>query len=294
MTLIADDILVRDIQFSRHDGEAGSWELARARPHASLEPDVIDYTGYRESGGQPLARREVAASFVPLIINFGPAFQISEEEGPGSNHASFMAGIYARPVIVGSRGTAYCLQVNFTPLGALRFFRFSQSEIEGRTVSLDDVMGAQGKRLVEELHDAPGWRERFRLLDGFIARRFDLARGANADVREVWRALCRHRGNVSIVELASKSGVSRRHLAKLFREEIGVTPKTMARILRFENARDLARNVPRVGWADLAYATGYADQAHLAREFKGLSGLTPEVLLRRDRAETGLVEPLAG
>lgn len=283
----SEDRVIRRIAY---DGEAGQWEMLRGPPHQALASYVIDYSGYRETQGAEIWRRELPCSFVPLIINFGPAFHLRDEAREPDAFQSFTAGVYTRPVIVGSKGAAFCLQVNFTPLGAWRFFRLAQSELESRTVSLDDILGTQGRLFVAELHDAPGWAERFTLLDDFIAKRILEAREPNANVREVWRALTTSHGNASIVALAQSSGVSRRHLAKLFRAEIGTTPKTMARILRFEHARALAHHVPRLGWADLAYEAGYADQAHLAREFRELSGLTPQELLRRDRADTGILE----
>ncbi|MGE3876410.1 MAG: helix-turn-helix domain-containing protein, partial [Parvibaculaceae bacterium] len=207
-----------------------------------------------------------------------------------ARHESFAAGIYVAPVIVGSTGGAHCLQVNFSPLGALQFFGVAQSEIAGRTLSLDDLLGPGAPSLVHELHDAADWAARFALLDRFIARRFERARTPHDTVRAVWHGLERSKGAASIERLAQDAGVSRRHLAKLFRAEIGAAPKTMARIMRFEHARHMAEAVPRQSWADIAYAAGYADQAHLTREFKELSGLSPRGLVRRDRAETGVIE----
>ena len=280
----------RKISRLSYDGEAGNWEMLRALPHSALFPYVIDYSGYRESGTKEVWRRELPCSFIPLIINFGPPFTIRDAPGNAADYGSFTAGIYAGSVIVGSPGGAHCLQVNFSPLGALRFFRVAQSDIAGRTLALDDLLGPGGNTLVEELRDAPDWRHRFDLLDRFIAARFEKAREPNAMVNQVWHGLLKEHGAVSVGALAEDAGISRRHLAKLFRAEIGATPKTMARILRFEHARDMAKSVPRLAWADLAYAAGYADQAHLIREFRDLSGLSPADLLRSDRAETGILE----
>lgn len=283
----------RDRKISRlsYDGEAGSWEILRTLPHPALSPYVIDYSGYRENGTKEVWRRELPSSFIPLIINFGTPFTIRDAPGNEADYGSFAAGVYAGPVIVGSQGGAHCLQVNFSPLGALRFFRVAQSEIAGRALALADLLGPGGNLLVEELRDAPGWPQRFALLDRFIAARFERSHAPHEMVRQVWQALSESRGAVSVGALAKEAGISRRHLAKLFRAEIGATPKTMARILRFEHACDMAKSVPRLAWADLAYAAGYADQAHLIREFRDLSGLSPADLLRNDRAETGILEP---
>ena len=265
--------------------------MLRAYPHAALRPDVIGYAGYRESASLPIWRREVPSAVIPVIVNFGAAFRIRHGPATDRDHASFTAGLFSRPVIVGSTGDAYCVQVNLTPLGALRLFHLPQSELADRTVSLDEILGAEGRSLADELHDAENWSARFAVLDRFIARRFAAARETSVAVNEAWASLARHHGRVSIVEIARSIGVSRRHLAKLCRSEIGMTPKSLARILRFDHARRLGRTVPRLGWAELACEAGYADQAHLVREFRAMSGLTPSELLRRDRIETGIIEP---
>jgi AraC-like DNA-binding protein len=289
MPAMTEDSPERKFTRLAYDGDAGSWEIVRSLPHRALAPYVLDYSGYREAGGKDVWRRELPCSFIPLIINFGESF-ILRENGTEARHGSFAAGVYDGPVIVGSRGNAYCLQVNFSPLGALRFFGMAQSEIAGRTLPLDDLLGSGANTLIGQLRDAPDWARRFALLDHFISRRFDRARDPHDTVRQVWHGLTRSKGALSISDLAEDAGVSRRHLAKLFRAEIGATPKTMARILRFENARHMAATVPRLGWADIAYEAGYADQAHLVREFRELSGLSPTDLLRKDRAETGVLE----
>ena len=121
-------------------------------------------------------------------------------------------------------------------------------------------MGPSVLALIDELHDAADWVERFALLDSYISRRFERARAPHDAVRAVWHELERSKGAASVTTLAREAGISRRHLAKLFRAEIGATPKTMARILRFEHACGLAGTLPRQSWAGIACEAGYADQ----------------------------------
>ena len=63
-------------------------------------------------------------------------------------------------------------------------------------------------------------------------------------------------------------------MAARFREELGLTPKAVARVLRFEQAVRLAERSD-FGWGRVARECGYYDQAHLIREFKSISGCTP-------------------
>lgn len=87
-------------------------------------------------------------------------------------------------------------------------------------------------------------------------------------------------GGVRIGKLAGELGCSRRHLAAVFHEQVGLPPKTVARQLRFQSVcRRLTRDPAR--WADIAYDAGYCDQAHLNREFRDLAGTTPTDFLAR-------------
>ncbi|MFD0583027.1 helix-turn-helix domain-containing protein [Dactylosporangium darangshiense] len=75
----------------------------------------------------------------------------------------------------------------------------------------------------------------------------------------------------------SETGFSHRHLVARFRDEIGVTHKTLARVLRFERSVDLVRRA-QTSFAEAALAAGYYDQAHFNREIRALTGCAPGVL----------------
>jgi AraC-like DNA-binding protein len=85
----------------------------------------------------------------------------------------------------------------------------------------------------------------------------------------------RRAGQVRVADLAAGVDRSRRHLTRLMSDRIGTTPKLFARITRFHHAVQLARFRPNLAWGDLALEAGYADQAHLVREFRALGGVRP-------------------
>jgi transcriptional regulator GlxA family with amidase domain len=69
-------------------------------------------------------------------------------------------------------------------------------------------------------------------------------------------------------------------MAARFRDEVGVTPKTYARLLRFERATSLARSSTRPDWTRIAVACGYYDQSHLINDFRSISDRTPETFFQ--------------
>jgi AraC-like DNA-binding protein len=190
-------------------------------------------------------------------------------------HQSFVAGLQDAPVISKNTGVSAGLQVNLTPIGAYLLFGRPMHEIANNIVSLDHVLGAAGPLLVEALHDARTWEERFDILDRVIAARLARARPASPVVAWTARAIHASGGNVSITGLAERAGWSRKHLVARFREHVGLPPKTFARITRFARAMRLVRSGQDLRWIDVAHACGYYDQAHFIRDFSEFAGVSP-------------------
>lgn len=94
-------------------------------------------------------------------------------------------------------------------------------------------------------------------------------------MREAWRLVLGSGGTVPVTRLAAEVGWSRRHLAERFGQELGLSPKAAARIVRFERARHMLQRPDRGTMADVAAACGYFDQPHLNRDFVELAGCPP-------------------
>ena len=102
------------------------------------------------------------------------------------------------------------------------------------------------------------------------------------EVREAWRVLHRSAGRCRVEDLAAHVGWSRRHLSEQFRLATGVPPKQAARIARFQATRRLLLDPRRPPLAEVAVRCGYADQPHLAREWRALAGCSVGTWLREE------------
>ncbi|WP_296741837.1 AraC family transcriptional regulator [Mesorhizobium sp.] len=255
------------------------FEMARRAPAPSLSGIVTDICGYRETRSGHFRIVEYASLTVPLVISFAEAFAIGLGRDPGDNdrYASFAAGLYAGPVMIESFGGSCCVQVNFTPLGARRFFGLPMSELRDRMVGLDDALGFDGIALRERLGEAPDWSSRFAIAEDFVSGRLAEAKELAPEVRWACRMVIASGGRTRISALAEELGWSRKHLAAKFTDAIGIGPKTLSRIVRFNRALSLSKQQDD-DWAGIAADCGYADQAHLVREFRQLAGETPTAL----------------
>ncbi|MGY4475213.1 helix-turn-helix domain-containing protein [Bradyrhizobium sp. USDA 3364] len=258
-----------------------AFDLAQRPPSPRMAGLIVRITGYRETAAGRFAQRQSAPLIVPLIISFGSPFLIalSREPRATDRQSSFAAGLHAGPVYIESDGQAACVQVDFTPLGAYRFFGGAVTDLVGQMVELDDVLGHDGHRLRQQLGAVTCWQRRFDLIEAFVLRR--ARHTPSPEVAFAYRRLARSAGAVSITALADEIGWSRKHLVSRFRSELGLAPKSLARMMRFHRASRLALSGCAPGWAGIAADSGYADQAHLAREFVEFAGEPPTAWARR-------------
>lgn len=125
-----------------------AFEMVRRPPSQRTAGLISVMSGYREMAGGRFSQREAAPLTVPLIISFGTPFTIALGREPDATgrQRSFAAGLYAGAVYIESDGGAECVQVDFTPLGAFRFFGSAMVDLAARMIDIDDVLGSDGTR----------------------------------------------------------------------------------------------------------------------------------------------------
>ena len=260
-----------------HESDAfGRLERAERGPHPALRGIVHRYCGFEHRGTGVARRREVAQDQVTIILGFGPPLSVS---GPGfgtSKLASFLAPLCDSYAITEEQGELHGIQVDFSPLGAFMLLGMPMSWLADQiVVPFEDVLGDPGRLLVERLAAGASWERRFELLDEWIGRRIIDAAQPAPDVVRAWSRLRDTGGTVPIGALSAELGCSRRHLAARFQEQVGASPKTAARLLRFQRAVSLLSRDDGSRFAEIAQACGYYDQPHLNRDFRELGGCAP-------------------
>lgn len=130
--------------------------------------------------------------------------------------------------------------------------------------------------LAARLNDAKSFAARVAIVEAHLLRLADEAEAR--DLAETLAQMIAVRGGqVKIEALAERLGATRRHLERVCRRDLGLSPKTLARIMRFRRATTLLASGAVTSGADLAAACGYVDQAHLIREFQEFAGTTPRM-----------------
>lgn len=268
----------------RHASERDRWEMVFGAADPRLDGYVKSYCAYDERTGSFVRRRELPSDRVVGIINLGEPIRVFSDEWT-TQPDGFLAGLHDSYAITETSGAQRGVQIDFSAVGAHLLFRLPMHELTHRVVTLEDLLGRAGVYLREALAGADGWEARFAVLDDFFLARLD---DELSPVPSITRALGRLRataGSVSIGALADELGCSRRYLNAGFRSHVGVTPKLLARILRFQRAVGMMEQP--LSWGEISLACGYYDQAHLIRDFNQFAGCAPSEFARRRLPDGG-------
>lgn len=262
----------------------GYWLMAERAAAPALHRLVQRYIGYEESTRTPIRRVEVPHPNVTLILNLGAPLRVHApaltREPPAFR--SFVAGLWDTVAMTENTGPSAGIELNLSPLGAWQLFGVPMTHLMNRVVHLGDLPRGLDPWLEEQLRALDDWDARFDLLDASLTRKMNAAPDIPPAVQWAWeRMTAMPAADTRVGSIGRELGWSRRRLGAAFREYVGLTPKSAARVMRFDRAVSSLRR----GWAGtlstLACECGYADQAHLTREFREFAGITPGEMLRR-------------
>ncbi|MET8986846.1 helix-turn-helix domain-containing protein [Nonomuraea wenchangensis] len=215
---------------------------------------------------------------VTLLFDLGDEPFVVEDGRGARQRERVVAGL--APDRARGRGLARsseCLQVRLSPIVAHAVLGAS-SELGGTVAALDDLWGREALLIQERLREARSWRERFAIAETALVRRADPRRVVDPEVAFSWRRMVAGRGRVRVERLVAETGWSRKRLWSRFRAQIGLTPKRVAQLIRFDHAAHRLAAGQRA--AAVAAESGYADQSHLNRDVMAFAGMTPTAVAR--------------
>jgi len=262
----------------------GSAEIVGYRADPRIAGALHQFAAYREETAGPFRRRERASAHVVLIFDLGPTLRFLDpetEDFKGAHRGGFIAGLHGGHVLTETSGWQSGVQVNFTLPGALRCFGPVLGELADQVVPLHDLLGPEGRSMVERLQEARDYGTRLALVEEMLLRRFAGAPAIDGVAVEAYRRLSRSHGAIGIGGLARALDCSRKHLTQSMRRAYGLPPKQIARMLRFNRAAARLETSAAPELSAVALDCGYADQAHMTRDFKEFSGYPPATFLRQ-------------
>lgn len=256
--------------------------------HSALTPYVSSCVGYDDALPEEAVHHGLPSTSLTVIISFDEPLDCGWVGDSTSERFWVLgAGLHDRPALIRTHGHQHGMQLALTPLGARTLLGSPSAALANSMLDGSEVTKCIPGAVHAQLTDLD-WRRRFDLLEAQLLSVIgDEQRQPADEVTHAWRLIVDHGGTLAVQDIAATVGWSRRHLSSRFRAEFGLTPKEASRVSRFGHARALFETGMRS--ADVAYRCGYADQAHLNREWQRLAGQTP----RQTLAEFPIVqEPL--
>ena len=233
-------------------GTAAAYPIA-ARPDQFLEFYLQDPYIVR--------RRDAAApEIVPHSVVVGPCTQLR-----------------AQLVLCGKLDV---FTIQFRPAGFHRLFRIPMDEFADQAFEARSVIGPKLGDFEQQLACTSSFGERACVASAFLLGCLEDRSGGDP-VATVANRFLSERGALDVGDAAAEAGLSVRQFERRFSEQVGISPKLYARVVRFNAALEAKMSAPRRLWTDIAHDFGYYDQMHMVRDFEDFTGESPTAFIRR-------------
>lgn len=252
---------------------------------AALAPYVVSFSGYDRVLARAVAHRGLPSTAVVVVFALEQPLEVGWWDSPGASSSYFAvaSGLHVRPAAVGGPNRQRGIWLALTPAGSRALLGVPAAALAGQILDLSAV-APHLSELHGRLAETACWPERLWLVEHMLLA--SLRGGLGGTVRpDVAAAIPHLTGTATVQSVADRVGWSRRHLSTAFAAELGVTPKEYQRIARFEASRrklTISTQHERLSLAGIAAASGYADQAHLTREWAAFAGCPPMAWLRTE------------
>ncbi len=190
--------------------------------------------------------------------------------------SSWLSGARKKLITIDAGGVNSSMMViRFHQGAAYHFSHFPLEEITDQVIDTDLLFGSSINDLRDEILNIEGSANKFRVVEEYFYQR--LLKLEIPDVVSYGiQVLASNPTEKTIKQISDKCGYSQKHLIHLFKKHLGLTPKALQRIQRFQQVLTELESSNSINWSQLSLDCGYYDQAHFINEFKYYSGLNPE------------------
>lgn len=213
---------------------------------------------------------------VEIVLSFAdPVKHQQPGTAPGGFLERMVVGQLDRRTIVEYTGRVDLVGIRFQPTGAYRFFGTPLRELRGQIIKIDDLSGRIDRQIANRIDPAEPLTRRIAVLEQILLEQLSHVLRPDSVVDEAVGAIQHAKGQMQIAELITGLKISDRQLERRFHDRVGIGPKLLCRIMRFQHVMEIAEQSRQPSWSALAVDCGYYDQAHLIQDFQQFAGAPP-------------------
>nr|WKN39743.1 helix-turn-helix domain-containing protein [Tunicatimonas sp. TK19036] len=175
------------------------------------------------------------------------------------------------------KGQYKCFLILFAPTGLARLFGLPLHEITNKIYAADELFGNPAKELLDQLQNASTLEDMASSADRFLTNILNKKKSIHLldGITKISNELSTIKGILHSVDYADRANMSLRNFERKFHEQVGISAKMYARLLRFNETIKLKTQQPERNWISIAYECGYYDYQHLVKEFKEFTDASP-------------------
>lgn len=249
----------------------------------SLRSQIVQLWALAETQTQYNRQAIIPDSYAQLIICCGAPLQWLRSNGTICDlPAAFILGVQQQPLHLYATGACQIV--------GIQIYAWAVADLLGQTCLPNQPVALTERRWQRFAHNVRHWSryaDLAALLDQVHADLIEqvLSNQTQSMLHPAGLLLYQQLGNGSIVQLAKHQSLSLSQFERQFRQITGVTPKQLARLIRFEQVRNRLVDQPLQSISALAIDIGYSDQAHLSHEFRYFAGCTPRQFCQQVNAD---------
>lgn len=201
----------------------------------------------------------------------------------------WFSGIRNNYITIPSGRDSEMFIINFHKGKAYPFVEMPLNELTDYVVDGELVMTSEILNMREALLSLVFVKQKFLFAENHLLKMFGHKLVTNPFVDYAVNHILQMPNQISIERLSEKVGFSQKHFIKIFKENVGMTPKSYLKIIRFQKAIQEIEQNRTANWTSVAFESGYYDQAHFINDFRNFSGLTPTEFLKSNSEFTNYI-----
>lgn len=229
-------------------------------------------------GDETASRPEkiIPDGYPELIFHYRDPYRINISGEWQLQPPNLLAGQIRKNFYLENTGASGIVGVKLKPAAVTYLFQIEMDALADRVVDLQEILGQRFESVTTSINAQKSHEEIINLFNSFFKSQQEVE--YDERIEGALALLFEKHGDERVSDLIAKLNITERQLERLFKKYIGLSPKFYARIIRFSYIFQLMQEGDQ-SWVDIAFQSGYYDQAHFIRDFKAFSGEDPSAYL---------------